>query len=166
MWPFPHQFEVALIDQSPEYWRRDYSVSLDASSADCGSAPFFQPTGQQPEFCFVTVQSIELLTLTHYNFIRNDTLKVRFTTKLNTFPRRKVASIGIHNGWLVAEYAWLVPDIEDKLNRFDYSGRRIKTFVSDMFYTNQQGTYSSELCDVESFRTPCCVRGESSSKSD
>lgn len=43
-WPFPYPFEVALIDQSPSYWKRDYSVNLDSSSADCGSAPFMQPS--------------------------------------------------------------------------------------------------------------------------
>lgn len=83
---------------------------------------------------------MELLTLTHYNFIRNGTLKVRFTTKLNQLPQPKVAALSIVDGWLMAEYSWLVPDIEDKLNRFDYSGRRVKTFVSDKFYSNQQGT--------------------------
>lgn len=129
---------MAIIDQSPEYWRRDYSVALDASSADCGSAPFFQP-GLSPEFCFVTVQSMELLTLTHCNFIRNGTLKIRFTTKLNAAPRRKTGALSVREGWLVAEYSWLVPEIENKLNRFDYSGRRVKTFISDRFYTNQQG---------------------------
>lgn len=82
---------------------------------------------------------MELLTLTHYNFIRNGTLKIRFMSKLTPIPIKPIADINVHDGYLVAEYSWLVPDIESKLERFDYSGRKVKTFVSNKFYTNHEG---------------------------
>ena len=137
-WPFPYPIEVAIIDQSPNYWRRDYSVSLDASSADCGSSPFMQPSASV-EFCFITVQSMELLTLPHYNFIRDDVLKIRFQSKAVHLSRKATAAVSVRDHSLVAEYSWLIPDIENKLERFDYSGRKVKTFTSDKFYTNSQG---------------------------
>lgn len=140
-WPFPYSFEVAIVDQSPNYWRRDYTVNLDSSSADCGSSPFLQPSGPTVDFCFITVQSMELLTLTHYNFIKNGTLKIRFMSKLTPVPIKPVADLNIHDGHLVAEYSWLVPDIESKLERFDYSGRKVKMFTSDKFYTNHEGQF-------------------------
>ena len=55
---------------------------------------------------------------------------------------KPIADLSVHDGYLVAEYSWLVPDIESKLERFDYSGRKVKTFVSDKFYTNHEGQYS------------------------
>lgn len=137
-WPFPYPIEVAIIDQSPNYWRRDYSVNLDASSADCGSSPFMQPSASV-EFCFITVQSMELLTLPHYNFIRDDVLKIRFQSKVLPLSHKPTAAISVKDHNLIAEYSWLIPDIENKLERFDYSGRKVKTFTSDKFYTNSQG---------------------------
>ena len=143
-WPYPYPFEVALIDQSPSYWKRDYAINLDASSADCGSAPFLQPT-QSVEFCFITVQSMELLTLTHYNFVKDGILKIRFQTKVMPMSRKPVASLSIKNKHLVSEYSWLIPNIENKLERFDYSGRKIKVFTSEKFYTNSQGKFITFL---------------------
>lgn len=140
-WPFPYPMEVAIIDQSPNYWRRDYSVNLDASSADCGSSPFMQPSAAV-EFCFITVQSMELLTLPHYNFIRDDILKIRFQSKVQHLTHKPTAAIAVRDHSLVAEYSWLIPDIENKLERFDYSGRKVKTFTSDKFYSNSQGEHS------------------------
>jgi hypothetical protein len=137
-WPFPYPFEVALIDQSPSYWKRDYAVNLDSSSADCGSAPFLQPSSSV-EFCFITVQSMELLTLTHYNFIRDGILKIRFQSEMMPLSRKPTAAISIKDRFLVAEYSWLIPNIENKLERFDYSGRKVKIFTSEKFYTSSQG---------------------------
>lgn len=110
----------------------------DASSADCGSSPFLQPTSSV-EFCFITVQSMELLSLAHYNFIQNGTLKIRFMSKIAPLARKPMASLTSSDGFLVAEYSWLIPDIENKLERFDYSGRKVKSFASHKFYTGPQG---------------------------
>ena len=139
-WPFPYPFEVALIDQSPSYWKRDYAVNLDSSSADCGSSPFLQPTSSV-EFCFITVQSMELLTLTHYNFIRDGSLKIRFQSKIMPLSRKPTAALSVKDHFLVAEYSWLIPNIENKLERFDYSGRKVKIFTSEKFYTSSQGEF-------------------------
>ena len=139
-WPFPYPFEVSIIDQSPSYWKRDYAVSLDSSSADCGSSPFLQPLSSSVEFCFITVQSMELLTLSHYNFIRDGILKIRFQTRMMPLMSRKTtAALSIKDHFLVAEYSWLIPNIENKLERFDYSGRKVKIFTSEKFYTTSQG---------------------------
>ncbi|RWS03176.1 hypothetical protein B4U79_07898, partial [Dinothrombium tinctorium] len=138
IWPFPYGFEVAIIDESPGYWQRDYGVNLHPSSSECGTSPFFHPSGY-PQFCFITVQSMQLLTLTHYNFIANDTLRIRLTTKLNELSSRESASLRVENGNLYAEYAWIITDIESKIERFDFSGRKVKIYKSNEFYTNGQG---------------------------
>ena len=114
---------MAIIDQSPNYWRRDYSVNLDASSADCGSSPFMQPSASV-EFCFITVQSMELLTLPHYNFIRDDVLKIRFQSKALHLSHKPTAAISVRDHSLIAEYSWLIPDIENKLERFGLLGEK------------------------------------------
>ena len=82
---------------------------------------------------------MELLSLAHYNFIQNGTLKIRFMSKIAPLARKPMASLTSSDGFLVAEYSWLIPDIENKLERFDYSGRKVKSFASHKFYTGPQG---------------------------
>ncbi|RWS28090.1 hypothetical protein B4U80_04807 [Leptotrombidium deliense] len=139
IWPFPYGFEVAIVDETPGYWQRDYVVKLHPSTSDCGTAPFLHPNGF-PQFCFVTIQSTQLLQLTHYQFIVNDTIRIRFTTKFNEFNSRDIASLNMdQNGKLYAEYSWLIADLENKIEKFDFSGRKIKLYKSNEFYTNGQG---------------------------
>ncbi|XP_054166565.1 uncharacterized protein LOC128964031 [Oppia nitens] len=142
-WPFPYKFELSIVDQSPGYWKRDYSVSMHPSTSECGTDPFFQPASY-PEFCFLTVQSMELLTLTHYNFVVNNSLKIGFLTKLSSFSERKQTSMVIRDDKLVAEYNWLIPAISGKLDKYDLIKDKSKTLASEEFYTNGQGY----LCQI------------------
>lgn len=109
-------------------------MSMHPSTSQCGTSAFNHPTGF-PEFCFVTIQSIELLSLTHYNFIVNDTLKIRFTTKFTRFSGRKQASIKMQNNNLVSEFTWLIPSLEAKVTTND----KPKLLSSEEFYSNGQG---------------------------
>lgn len=60
-------------------------------------------------------------------------------SKIAPLARKPTASLTTANNFLVAEYSWLIPDIENKLERFDYSGRKVKSFASHKFYTGPQG---------------------------
>lgn len=126
------------------------------SKSDCGAESFGQP-GQQPEFCFLTIQSLQVLSLTHYNFVINDTLKIRFTTRFERYSARQRTSIMLHNGRLVSEFNWLIPGLVARFERYiqesatvpsgassptssaSSATRRSHRFVSDEFYTNGQG---------------------------
>lgn len=120
------------------YWKRDYSVSIHPATSECGTEPFFQP-GNYPDFCFITVQSMELLSLPHYNFIINGTLKIRLTTKFERYSMRKQASIVIDDKKLVSEYNWLIPAIDGKIEKYDFNKESPKILASEEFYTNGQG---------------------------
>lgn len=111
---------------------------MHASTTECGSEPFFQASNY-PDFCFITVQSMELLTLTHYNFIFNNTLKISFLTKLKTYSSRKQASIVVEDRKLMAEYKWLIPAISGKLEKYDLVRDKPRILTSEEFYTNGQG---------------------------
>ncbi|KAI2803916.1 hypothetical protein BLOT_008055 [Blomia tropicalis] len=155
-WPFPYSFEMAIVDQSPDYWKRDLTVKVKPSKSDCGTESFGQP-GQQPEFCFLTIQSLQVLSLTHYNFLINDTLKIRFTTRFERYSARQRSSILLHNGRLVSEFNWFIPGLVARFERYiqessntpygassptssaSSATRRSHRFVSDEFYTNGQG---------------------------
>lgn len=120
------------------------------SKSDCGTEPFGLP-GQQPEFCFLTIQSLQVLSLTHYNFLLNDTLKIRFTTKFERYSARQRSSILLRNNRLVSEFNWLIPGLISRFERYlndpgpssHFFGssmlRKTHRFVSDEFYTNGQG---------------------------
>ena len=108
------------------------------STTECGSDPFFQPSNY-PDFCFITVQSIELLTLTHYSFIYNNTLKISFLTKLNQFSSRKMASLVVEDNKMIAEFNWLIPAISGKLEKYDLVSDKPRILTSEEFYTNGQG---------------------------
>jgi hypothetical protein len=108
------------------------------STSECGSDTFFQPSNY-PDFCFVTVQSMELLTLTHYNFVFNNTMKIGFLTKLASFQNRKMAALQMSKDGLVAEYSWFIPAITGKLEKYELVRERPKILASEEFYTNGQG---------------------------
>ncbi|KAH7637084.1 hypothetical protein HUG17_7290 [Dermatophagoides farinae] len=140
-WPFPYPFEMAIVDQSP----------VKPSKSDCGTEPFSQP-GHQPEFCFLTIQSLQVLSLTHYNFLFNDTLKIRFTTRFERYSSRQRSSILLRNNRLVSEFNWLLPGLVARFQRYiseqsnpsatgksNQTSHKTHRFVSDEFYTNGQG---------------------------
>ncbi|KAH9427024.1 hypothetical protein DERP_014925 [Dermatophagoides pteronyssinus] len=174
-WPFPYPFEMAIVDQSPDYWKRDLSIKVKPSKSDCGTEPFSQP-GSQPEFCFLTIQSLQVLSLTHYNFLLDDTLKIRFTTRFERYSSRQRSSILLRNNRLVSEFNWLLPGLVARFQRYiseqqqsnnngatsrvttgknnNHTSSSMKThrFVSDEFYTNGQG-YLCQLVLTVSIKT-------------
>ena len=129
-------------------------IKVKPSKSDCGSEVFQQP-GQLPEFCFLTIQSLQVLSLTNYNFLTNDTLKIRFTTRFERYSQRQRSSVILHNGALVSEFNWLIPGLMSRFERYvqesrsdelasptgssSGSKRKSHRFVSDEFYTNGQG---------------------------
>jgi len=119
-------------------------VSIHPATSECGTEPFFQP-GSYPDFCFVTVQSMELLSLTHYNFIVNGTLKIRLTTNFERYSTRKQASLIIDNKTLISEYNWLIPEIDAKIDKYGFNNEKPKLLASEEFYTNGQGLRSTKL---------------------
>lgn len=82
---------------------------------------------------------MELLTLTHYNFIFNNTMKIGFMTKFDSYANRKTAALLPEPGGLVAEYSWLIPAITGKLDKYELMRERPKILASEEFYTNGQG---------------------------
>ncbi|UXI21897.1 hypothetical protein NH340_JMT07840 [Sarcoptes scabiei] len=149
-WPFPYPFEMAIVDQSPDYWKRDLTIKMQPSKSDCGAEPFGQPSPQL-DFCFLTIQSLHVLSLTHYNFLLNDTLKIRLTTKFERYSSRKRASLLMRNNRLVSEFNWLIPGLVARFQRQiteiklsanisdENLFKKTHRYVSDEFYTNGQG---------------------------
>ena len=84
---------------------------------------------------------MELLTLTHYNFVANNTLKISFLTKFGSYLMRKQASIVMIEGRLMAQYIWLIPAISGKLDKYELIRDKPKMLASEEFYTNGQGMF-------------------------
>jgi hypothetical protein len=82
---------------------------------------------------------MELLSLTHYNFIVNGTLKIRFTTKFERYSMRKQTSLIIENKKLISEYNWLISAFDRKIEKYDLNKGKSKILASEEFYTNGQG---------------------------
>ena len=149
-----------------DYWKRDLTVKVKPSKSDCGTDSFAQP-GPQPEFCFLTIQSLQVLSLTHYNFLVNDTLRIRFTTRFERYSSRQHSSIVMHNDRLVSEFNWLIPGIMARFERYMQENqrseqnvttralnKRMHKFVSDEFYTNGQGYLCQLVLTVSIVNVP------------
>lgn len=146
-----------------DYWKRDLTVKVKPSKSDCGTEAFAQPS-QSPEFCFLTIQSLQVLSLTHYNFLINDVLKIRFTTRFERYSSRQRSSLAFDNGRLVSEFNWIIPGVVTRFERYLKEGiftsshirnnnnnnntkveefranmKKQYKFISDEFYTNGQG---------------------------
>ena len=146
------------------------------SKSDCGTQSFAQP-GQQAEFCFLTIQSLQVLSLTHYNFLKNDTLKIRFTTRFERYSSRQRASILLQNGRLVSEFNWLIPGLVAKFERYmqesvtlaagvsfstsaQSNASKTHKFVSDEFYTNGQGYLCQLVLTVTLKNVPMSINDQ------
>ena len=159
------------MDQSPSYWRRDYSILVDPSTSNCGTLPFYVPSFV-PDYCFITIQSITLLQLTHYNFIIDGKMHILFNTIISSsstispsssasssaasasglIASYEHASLKMQSGHLVSEYSWLLDNIAQKMYRFDYRARKVKVFNSKNFYTNGQGYLMQLICTLNTTR--------------
>lgn len=124
-----------------------------------------------------------MLSLTHYNFLLNDTLRIRFTTRFNRYSARQRSSIRLVDGRLVSEFNWLIPGLVARFEKYitesydvprgassptssaSSATRQSHKFVSDEFYTNGQG-YLCQLQLTVTVRTVPLNLSNSSSPSN